>query len=90
MFYLLPFLRHLVIQLYKLLNRQLQIEVNARPRHRRQPNRSFSQGLGSALYPKKSASFTAFFSFSSSYRGRLVKNSSGMPVAMLAITQAYR
>ncbi len=67
-----------------------QIEVHARPCHRGQPDSRFPQGLGSALYPKKSASFTAFFSFSSSYRGSVVKNSSGIPVAMAAITQEYR
>lgn len=78
------------IQLNKVPDRHFQIEVHARPCHRGQPDSRFPQGLGSALYPKKSASFTAFFSFSSSYRGSVVKNSSGMPVAMAAITQEYR
>ena len=90
MFYCSPFLRHLAIQLNKVPDRHFQIEVHARPCHRGQPDSRFPQGLGSALYPKKSASFTAFFSFSSSCRGSVVKNSSGMPVAMAAITQEYR
>ena len=90
MFYCSPFLRHLVIQFNKLADRQLQVKFKARPCHRGQSDCRFPQGFCPALYSKKSASFTAFFSFSSSYSGSEVKKSSGMPVAIEAITQAYR
>ena len=66
------------------------VEVNAGMGCGGQADCRFAQGLKSALYSKKSPSFTAFFSFTASQTGRPVKNSSGSPVAMLAMTQAYR
>ena len=67
---------------------QLQIEIYPRPRRGGQTDGSPAQLLRPAFYAKKSASFTAFFSFSSSRTGSPRKNASGSLTAMPAMIQA--